>query len=199
MGGEPTQVTRLLEAVNAGEDGAWGDLVSLLYDSLRRQAHRLMRAERPGHTLQATALVHEAWFKLVGDGHTRWENQAHFFGAAADAMRRILVDHARRHRAVKRGGNARSVPLDEERDSAAMIAVPDEAISDLEALDTALAKMEAIERHSQKSAIVKLRCFGGLTIEETAKVLRKSAATVKRDWTFAKAWLHREMTAGDRP
>ncbi len=199
MGGEPTQVTRLLEAVNAGEDGAWGDLVSLLYDSLRRQAHRLMQAERPGHTLQATALVHEAWFKLVGDGQTRWENQAHFFGAAADAMRRILVDHGRRHQAVKRGGNVRLVPLDDERDMPARVAVPDEALADLEALDTALAKMETIERYRQKCAIVKLRCFGGLTIDETAKVLRKSTATVKRDWTFANAWLHREMTAGDRP
>ena len=158
----------------------------LVYDELRRLAERYLRHERPNHTLQATALVHEAYLRLVDQTQVEWQNRAHFFGVAANLMRQILVNHALSHQAAKRGGNAYKLSHNE---AASVSKEPD---VDLEALDDALNTLAAID--PQQSRIVELRFFGGLTIEETAQVLGISPATVKREWTVAKAWLHCEIT-----
>jgi RNA polymerase sigma factor (TIGR02999 family) len=195
MAGQLQDVTRLLDAASAGEEGAWGRLFSLLYDELRALAAELMRNERVGHTWQRTDLVHEAFVRLVGNKNVHWENRAHFFGAAGKAMRCLLVDHARRRNAAKRGGqDGRPVSLDEEHDLISKLVLPEEPSVDLEALDIALAKMEADERHRDKCKLTELHFFAGLTLEQTAHVLGKSLSTVKRDWTFAKAWLKRELS-----
>jgi len=187
----------LLKAASAGEEDARARLFSLLYSELRKLAAELMRKERRGHTWQRTDLVHEVYIRLTGNGNAKWENRAHFFGTAATAMRRLLVDHARRRKTTKRGGkHAQPVSLDEEQDLARKLVLSEEPVVDLEALDKALARFEADERHRDKCRLVELRFFAGLTHEQTAEVLRKSVATVKRDWTFAKAWLRREMTKG---
>lgn len=194
MTDKPADVTRLLKAVSAGEEGAGTRLFSLLYDELRKLAAELMRNERPGHTWQRTDLVHEAYIRLAGHQDAHWENRAHFFGAAAKAMRCLLVDHARRRKAAKRGGQeGRPASLDEEHDLARKLILPEEPSMDLEALDKALARIEADERHREKCKLVELRFFAGLTLEQTAQVLGRSVASVKRDWTFAKAWLKRAM------
>lgn len=148
-------------------------------------AHQHMRKERPGHTLQTSALVHEAFVRLVDQRETHWQNRAHFFGIAAQMMRRILVDHARSRQYAKRGGDASHVSLDE------VAIVSEERAADVMALDDALTRFAAIDQ--RKSQIVELRFFGGLSIEETAAFLAVSAGTVMRDWTLAKAWLRREM------
>lgn len=199
MAGEPREVTRLLQAIDAGREDARTRLVSLLYEPLRKLAHGLMQAERPGHTLQPTALVHEAWLKLVGSEQLQWQNRAHFFGAAAETMRRILVEHARRHAAAKRGGGVAHVSIHEHPDLEDPRADPDEPLTGVVSLDSALASMEADDRYRQKCAIVKLRCFACLTNEEVGRVLDLSVATVKRDWAFAKAWLYREMSRNNHP
>jgi RNA polymerase sigma factor (TIGR02999 family) len=180
-------VTQLLVNWSQGDPRALEALTPLVYDELRRLAGRYLRRERPDHTLQSTALVHEAYLRMVDQKQVRWQNRAHFFGVAAQIIRRILVDHARGHKAEKRGADAVKLSLDE------AMAVPEERQLDLVADDSlnSLANFDI-----QQGRIVELRFFGGLSIEETAEVLRVSPATVKRDWAMAKAWLYRDMTSG---
>jgi RNA polymerase sigma factor (TIGR02999 family) len=178
----PAEVTQLLQQWTEGRSDALDRLLPEVYAELKRLAGGYLRRERPDHTLQPTALVHEAFVKLVDQRAVRWQNRAHFFGIAARVMRRILVDHARAHRAGKRGAGAQRLPLDE------ALAVAAERHVDLLALDEALTRLAAID--PQQSRIVELRFFGGLTMEETAEVLGISPATVGRDWVVAKAWLH---------
>jgi RNA polymerase sigma factor (TIGR02999 family) len=177
-------VTRLLEEMNTGREHALEELLPLVYRELRRQAARYLRRERRNHTLQPTALVNEAFLKLV-DQNVPWQNRAHFFGVAAQAMRRILVDHARTQQRVKRGGVSPKVTLDE-----AMIAAQERSI-DVLALDEALGRLSALDE--RQARVVELRFFAGLSVEETADVMRISPATVKREWSMAKAWLHGEL------
>jgi RNA polymerase sigma factor (TIGR02999 family) len=178
-------VTRLLVRWTEGDKQALEDLLPLVYDELRRLARRYLQQERPGHTLQSTALVHEAYLRLV-DQNVSWQNRAHFFGIAAQMMRRILVDHARSRSAAKRGDGACRVTLDEG------LVAQEQRDLDVVALDDALTNLGKID--PQQGKIVELRFFAGLSIEETSEVLNISPATVKRDWAMAKAWLHREMT-----
>ena len=181
-----SDVTRLLLHLSNGRPAAADELLPLVYAELRNMAARLLRSERPDHTLQPTALVHEAYLRLVDQRVDTWQNKAHFLGIAAQAMRRILIDHARRRRATKRGG-AR-VTLDDD-----MAAVTGPSL-DLLALDTALQELAALD--PRQGQVVELRFFGGLTLEETAEVLGIAPATVKRDWTVARAWLHRALDGG---
>jgi RNA polymerase sigma factor (TIGR02999 family) len=174
-----------------GDPKVADELLPLVYEELRKLAAARMARENPGHTLQPTALVHEAWLRLVGDENVRWDGRAHFFGAAAEAMRRILIDRARRRNASRHGGDQQRVDLE-----AVEIAAPDDD-------DQLLAVNEALEKFAiqdkLKAELVKLRYFAGLTIEEAAQVLRISEPTANRYWTFAKAWLHREIeTAAGR-
>jgi RNA polymerase sigma factor (TIGR02999 family) len=180
------EVTQLLLDCRDGNKEALDRLMPLVYDELRRLAKSYMRRERPDNTLQPTALVNEAYLRLIDQRDVRWQNRAHFFGIAAQLMRRILVDRARSHHAVKRGGDGERVPLNE-----AVISAPTRPDVDLISLDDALAKLTEID--PQQSRIVELKFFGGLTVEEIAEVLKISPATVKRDWSLAKAWLHREI------
>jgi RNA polymerase sigma factor (TIGR02999 family) len=175
------EVTRLLQDWGNGNQQALEKLVPLIYDELRRMAHTCLYRERPSHTLQTTALVHEAYLKLIDQRDARWQNRAHFFAIAAQAMRRILVDSARRHTAVKRGGPSENLALDE----AANISLEPDPI--LVPLDEALNELAEID--PQQSRIVELRFFGGLTIEETAEVMKLSSDTIKREWAMARAWL----------
>jgi len=177
--------TALLLAWGRGETDAFDRLVPLVHDELRRLARRYMGRERPGHTLQATALVNEAYLRLIEVKQVRWQNRAHFFAMSARVMRRILVDSARARGNNKRGGGIRRVSFDEE-----LMTLP-EAGSDLVALDDALSALEVVL--PRKSQVVELRYFGGLSIEETAEALQVSPDTVKRDWRFAKLWLLREL------
>lgn len=181
----PPDVTALLGDWTRGERGALDQLLPLVYAELRRVAARQLRNERNDHTLQPTALVHEAYIRLVGQRQVDWQNRAHFFGVAAQVMRRILVDHARRRGASKRGDAMPCVSIDEAIDVAASNEIPilelDQALDRLEKMDAGLAK------------IVELRAFGGLTIDEAAHVLGVSPSTAKRDWRTAKAWLTREL------
>ncbi|HEV8481976.1 MAG TPA: sigma-70 family RNA polymerase sigma factor [Blastocatellia bacterium] len=179
------QVTQLLLDWSAGDNEALNKLMPLLYQELKRMARYYMRRERAGHTLQTSALVNEAYIRLVDYKKMRWQDRAHFLAVAAQAMRRILVEHARGRTRAKRGGDARKVSLDE----AATLA--DEKAADIVALDLALNSLAEFD--PRKSQIVELRYFGGLNIEETAEVLGVSPATVKREWTTAKIWLHREV------
>jgi RNA polymerase sigma factor (TIGR02999 family) len=186
MTASPKDVTQLLADWSHGDREALDKLMPLVYDELRRVASHYLRRERPGHTLQTTALVHEAYLRLVDQKDVRWENRAHFFSIAAEAMRRILVEHARSHHAAKRGGGGPKLSLDEAVDW------PEERAVDLVALDDALTSLTAID--PQKSRIVELRFFGGLTMEEVAQLLGVSLATVERGWRIAKLWLRREIT-----
>ena len=187
----PPDVTALLGDWSRGDRTALNQLLPLVYAELRRVAARQLRNERADHTLQPTALVHEAYIRLVDQRHVDWQNRAHFFGVAAQVMRRILVDHARRHDAIKRGDGVRCVSIDEARDVAASNEIP------ILALDHALDRLEQVD--ADLARIVELRAFGGLTIEEAAHVLNVSPSTAKRDWRTAKAWLHRELVSeGDR-
>ncbi len=180
------EVTRLLCAISDGDQQAVASLLPLVYDELRAAAQRLLNQERANHTLQPTALVHEAYLRLVDQSEQGWESRGHFFGVAAKAMRRVLVDHARAHNALKRGGGRLRLSLDES-------ALPVEAASEyVEALDEALGDLSEIDE--QKSRIVELRFFGGLTTEEAAEALEVSTRTVERDWRLAKAWLHRAIS-----
>ena len=182
----PKEITQLLVAWGNGDRSALDNLMPLVYEELCRLAHRYMSHERPGHTLQTSALVNEAYFCLVDQHDVHWQNRAHFFGIAAQLMRRILVDHARSRHYAKRGGDVQQVQLDE-----GMI-VSEERAADVVALDDALKALAEID--ARKSQIVELRFFGGLTIDETAEVLAVSPGTVMRDWTLAKAWLRRAVT-----
>lgn len=182
------EFTRLLSAWGAGDRSALDQLLPTIYDELRRLARSQLAREQPGHTLQTTALVHEAFLRLVDARQIRWDSRAHFFGITARLMRQILVDHARTRDAAKRGGGVANVPLDEALDVATRA-----LRGDLLALDEALQRLERIDqRHSR---IVELRFFGGLTVEETAAVLDLSPTMVKREWTLARAWLWRALRA----
>jgi RNA polymerase sigma factor (TIGR02999 family) len=169
-----------------GDEAALEKLTPLVYDQLHRLARRYMVRERPGHTLQASALVNEAFIRLIDWKNIQWQNRAHFFGVSAQIMRRILVDFARSRDYAKRGGGARNVSLDE----AAVI--PTERSTDLVALDEALNALAELDE--RQSRVVELRFFGGLSLEEIAEVLRVSVGTVRRDWSLARAWLHRELS-----
>jgi RNA polymerase sigma factor (TIGR02999 family) len=184
---EPRQdVTGLLRAWNSGHPEALDELMPLVYAELHRLARASLRRERPDHTLQATALVNEAYVRLVGQTRVRWQNRAQFFGTAAQFMRRILVDHARDRVSAKRGGRSLRIDLDE-----ALISTRQRGI-DLLALDAALERLEQLD--ARQSRLVVFRFFGGLTIEETAAVLDISPATAKREWVTARMWLRRELT-----
>ena len=185
MDPDSKDVTLLLQRVGAGDNNAADELVPLLYQELRRMAGAYLRHERPDHTLQPTALVNEAYLKLVDQKNVQWQNRSHFFGVASQLMRRILVDYARGHQAAKRGGGAGKVSLDE-----AMIVSPQNAASVL-ALDETLSRLAELD--PQLVRVVEMRVFGGLSIEETAVALGVSPATVKRNWSMAKAWLMQEM------
>ena len=178
-------VTRLLVRLTDGDRGVLDELLPVVYGELRKLASSYLRRERVGHTLQPTALVHEAYMRLVDQTQVQWQNRAHFFGVAAQMMRRILVDHARAHEAEKRGGEFQKLSLDENID------VSGERDVNLVALDDALNLLAEID--PQKSKIVELRFFGGLSVEETAEVLGVSAPTVKRQWRMAKAWLYGQV------
>lgn len=178
-------VTRLLHDWSEGDEGAAERLMPLVYDELRRLARDYLRRERPDHTLQPTALVNEAYLKLVDQSRVNWQNRHHFYGIAAQMMRRVLVDHARAHAAEKRGGARRKVSLDEAN-------VPTgERAAELVALDEALQKLAAV--FPRKGRVVELRFFGGLSVEESAAVLGVSDKTVMREWESAKLWLYREL------
>ena len=178
-------ITHLLKEWSAGDRRALEKLTPLVYEELHQQAARYLRRERPGHTLQTTALINEAYLRLIDAEDVQWQSRAHFFAIAANLMRRILVEHARRRNAEKRGGSPIRLTLDEG------LAVAKETDLDLLAIDEALDKLAAID--SQQARVVELRFFSGLTVEETAAALGVSPKTVKRDWSVARAWLRREM------
>jgi RNA polymerase sigma factor (TIGR02999 family) len=182
-------IEQLLEPVTGDASPPRDELIIHVYDEMRRLAASYLRRERPDHTLQPTALVHEAYMRLAGQEGVNWRNREHFLGVAAAMMRRVLVDHARGHRRGKRGGGMK-LPL-AEADGCA-----EGEVEDLIALDEALRRLA--RRHPQKSRVVELRFFGGLSIEETARVLKVSDSKVERDWKFARAWLAREMDPGGR-
>ncbi|MGH9802868.1 MAG: sigma-70 family RNA polymerase sigma factor [Blastocatellia bacterium] len=184
-----TDVTRLLLDWGHGNHSALDSLLPLIYNELRRVAESYLRRDRPGHTLQATALVNEAFLRLIDQNRINWQNRAHFFGAAANLMRQILIQHARANHAVKRGGERQKLYLDEAED------IAQSNDPDLVALDDALRDLETIA--PRQCRIVELRYFGGLNIEETAEALSISPATVKREWTMAKAWLRHEISHRD--
>lgn len=179
------EVTELLIGWSNGDRAALDKLMPLIDDELRRLAHRYMRQERADHTLQTTALVNEAFVRLVNRKNLQWQNRAHFFGIAAQLMRTILVDHARSHASAKRGGGARKLELNE------ALVVSQQKASEVIALDEALKQLALID--PRQSRIVELRFFGGLTVEEAAEVLHVSPVTIKREWSTAKAWLYREL------
>ncbi|HXC70301.1 MAG TPA: sigma-70 family RNA polymerase sigma factor [Pyrinomonadaceae bacterium] len=179
------ELTQLLIDWSNGDRAALDKLMPLIDEELRRLAHRYMTRERAGHTLQTTALVNEAFLRLVNRKNLQWQNRAHFFGIAAQLMRTILVDHARSHASAKRGGGARKLELDE-----AMV-ISQQKAAEVIALDDALKQLALLD--PQQSRIVELRFFGGLTVEEAAEVLQVSPATIKREWSTAKAWLYHEL------
>lgn len=185
MGPSDADVSALLAELGGGNEAAAEKLVPLVYMELKRLARAYMRRERPDHTLQTTALVHEAYLRLVRQEDVRWQGRSHFFGIAARVMRRILIDHARGHLRQKRGGVVVVVPLDE-----ALVFSPDHS-QELLRLDEALDRLAKLD--ARQSHIVELRFFGGLSVEETAECLGISQKTVKRDWAVAKAWLHAEV------
>lgn len=178
-------ITQLLVKWSEGDRQALEDLTPLVYDELRKMARTYLRQERSDHTLQATALVHEAYLRLIDQHSVSWHNRAHFFGIASQMMRRILVNHAVGRTAWKRGGGARKLSLDE------TVSFSTQREIDLIALDEALSELECLD--PQQTRVVELRFFGGLSIDETAEALRISAATVKRDWSTARLWLRRRL------
>jgi RNA polymerase sigma factor (TIGR02999 family) len=184
-------VSQLLESFKAGRETAPEQLLPLVYTELKRQAARYLRRERAGHTLQATALVHEAYMRLLEQRDVQWQNRAHFIGIASQAMRRILIDHARTRARHKRGGQQPNITLLEHH------AVQQGPAIDVLALDQALTRLQRIDE--RQARIVELRYFGGLSVEETAGVLEISPATVKRDWTMAKAWLFGQLASDASP
>jgi RNA polymerase sigma factor (TIGR02999 family) len=184
------EVTQLLQAWSDGDEQALGRLIPMVHKELHRLARRYMAGEAPGHTLQATALVNEAYLRLVDVKKVSWQNRAHFFGVSAQLMRRILVDLARSRRALKRGGNAYTLSLEE-----ALIISPERG-ADLVALDDTLKALASIDL--RRSRVVELRFFGGLSVEEAAEVLKVSPQTVMHDWKLAKAWLLRELSVDEK-
>ena len=188
IGNRPQEVTQLLQAWRSGDQGALDKLVPLVYRELHRLAHRYMLREHGGNTLQTTAVVHEAYLRLIDAQHIEWKDRAHFFAISANLMRRILVEFARSRARHKRGGDVRKVELDE-----ALVLAPQRG-ADLVALDDALTALAAVDE--RKAKIIELRYFGGLSVEETAEVLHVGPDTVMRDWRLAKVWLLREMKHG---
>jgi RNA polymerase sigma-70 factor (ECF subfamily) len=186
-GAGPGEVSELLRAWSDGDQSALDKLTPIVYGELHRMARRHMKGERPGHSLQATALVNEAYLRLVDHERMQWQNRAHFFAVSAQLMRRILVDRARRHN-LKRGGGVQHISLDE----AAVVSGSEP--TDLVALDDAMNALAVI--NPRKVQVVEMRFFGGLSVEETAEVLKVSPVTVMRDWSAAKAWLYRELRGG---
>jgi RNA polymerase sigma factor (TIGR02999 family) len=178
--------SELLAAVRGGDRSKLAELIDLVYDDLRRLAQRYMEQERRGHTLQPTALVHEAFLKLIDQTRVDWQDRSHFFAVGAQAMRRILVNHAKSHGRVKRGGGKRKLSLDE----ALTVSLDDD--EEILALDEALEKLASVDE--RQARIVELRFFGGLNIEETAAVLGVSKRTIEREWTACRAWLRRELS-----
>jgi len=188
MAPDPQDVTSMLVAWSRGDSSVADRLMAAVYDDLRRKAAGILRHESPGHTLQPTALVNEAYLRLVDQKRVAWQSRAHFLAVAARLMRRVLIDYARRRRASKRGGEAVRVTLDDL--APASLSSP----LDLLVLDEALAELAALD--ARQARIVEMRAFGGLSVEETAEVLGVSPATVKRDWSFAQAWLERRLRGG---
>ncbi len=182
---ENQEVTRLLSALTRGDDGAASKLIPVVYGELRRLAGSYMRRERVDHTLQATALVHEAYLKLIEQRSANWQSRAHFFGVAAQLMRRILIDHARGHSRQKRGGEQKRVSLDE------AFVFSEKQADELLAVDDSLNRLTEID--PRQARVVELRFFGGLSVEEAAEVLGVSPKTIKRDWSVAKAWLYADL------
>lgn len=180
-----SDVTRLLSSIDSGDAQAAEELLPLVYDELRRLAAAKMAHETPNQTLQPTALVHEAWLRLTGNENVKWNGRAHFFGAAAEAMRRILVDNARRKRAARHGGKHQRLNVQDIE-----IAAP-EKVAELLAINESLEKLAALDK--QKAELVKLRYFVGLTIDESAAILGVSVPTANRWWTYARAWLYQEI------
>ncbi|RMD65951.1 sigma-70 family RNA polymerase sigma factor [Candidatus Parcubacteria bacterium] len=185
MQADKHQITGILLKASEGRADAISDLMELVYQELHRMASNFMRRERADLTLRTTGLVHEAYLRLIDDKRVKWENRAHFFGIAAQAMRRILVDYARKHKAQKRGGGQKVLPLEEVAELSSVKA------EELLALDEALKRLQTLDE--RQTRVVELRFFAGLTIEETAQTLGISPATVKREWAMAKAWLYREV------
>jgi RNA polymerase sigma factor (TIGR02999 family) len=183
------QISDLVDDASRGHAAAMSELLPIVYQELRRVAAGYLRRERPGQTLQATALVHEAYLRLLREQQVSWQNRAHFCAIAANSMRQILVERARARHAAKRGGDRQRITLDE----TVAPAHGDDAGVDIDALDQALTRLAALD--AQQARLVELRYFGGLTIEETAEVLGVSPATVKRSWVVAKAWLRKELDA----
>jgi RNA polymerase sigma factor (TIGR02999 family) len=184
----PHDVTQLLQDWRNGDRNALDRLTPLVYDELRRLANHYLRGERKDHTLQGTALVHEAYMKLVGYTNLEWQSRAHFYGVAARVMRQILIDHARKHQTGKRGGGQQRLPIEE------AIIFSAERADDLVALDDALESLATFD--SAKSRIIELRYFGGLSIEEIAEVMAISESSVRRHMRMAEAWLHRQLSKG---
>ena len=184
---EASKITQMLREVSDGKREAWDNLLPLVYDELHRQAARYLRKERQDHTLQTTALINEAYLKLIDQRNVNWESRAHFFAIAAQAMRRILVDYAKTTHRKKRGGDDIKLPLEE-----AMTVAAKEKSVDLIALDEALNKLA--EQDERQARVVELRYFSGLSLEETAEVMHISRATVASDWSMAKVWLFRELS-----
>ncbi len=180
------EIGEVLSDLGAGREEAASRLLSLVYDDLRRLAHHRLAKEPAGLTLQATALVHEAYLRLMRNAHNNWENRGHFFAAAAEAMRRILVERFRKYNGPTRGGGRKRLPLEEDELSA------DAPCEDLLALDEALSRLETVDK--LRSDVVKLRFFAGMTIDQTAEILGLSPATVSRHWSFARAWLYDAMS-----
>jgi RNA polymerase sigma factor (TIGR02999 family) len=184
-----SEVTQIFNSIESGNAKAADELLPLVYEELRKLAAAKMANELPNQTLQPTALVHEAWLRLIGDENVKWDGRAHFFGAAAEAMRRILIDNARRKHALRRGGDRQRLDIDQIE-----IAAPVKE-QELLAMDEALNRFAALDR--QKAELVKLRYFAGLTIEESARLLGISAPTAKRWWIYARAWLYRHIQDGN--
>ena len=187
--GSPLEVTQLLLDYGQGNQAALDQLLPLVYAELHRMASYYMSRQNPAHTLQTTALIHEAYVRLTGDSLKACGNRAHFFGVAAKSMRHVLVDHARAHRRTKRGGEKRAVPLDD------AVVVSGERLPEIVALDDALTDLAKL--HPRQSEVVELRYFGGLSVEETAETLKISPETVMRDWRAAKAWLYRQLSGSN--
>ena len=183
-----SEITQMLIELTDGNQDVVDQILPHIYDELKRLASSYLRRERVNHTLQPTALVHEAYMKLIDQKRVHWQNRAHFFGIAAQVMRRILMDHARKHQADKRGGEAEKLPIEED-----ILIVSHDKSAELVALDDALQDLAAIDE--QKAKIVELRYFGGLSIEETAEVMGVSVPTINRQWRMAKAWLYSQITA----
>ena len=182
----PNEITRMLIELTDGNRDVVDQILPHIYDELKRLASSYLRRERSDHTLQPTALVHEAYMKLIDQKRVHWQNRAHFFGIAAQVMRRILLDHARKHQAGKRGGEVEKLPIEEE-----ILVVSHDKSAELIALDDALQELAKLDE--QKAKVVELRYFGGLSIEETAEVMGVSVPTINRQWRMAKAWLYSQI------